>query len=164
VLPRRLGERLDIGVPIRNTRVMVAGPGGRALPIGVRGELWIAGDGVTLGYHQRPELNAQQFGDSPDLGRFYRTGDMGRWTADGTLEIFGRADRQIKLRGNRIDLGEVEGALLSHPHVAAAAVIVAGDRSSDGRLVAFIQPTPGGGNPGPVHRCGRAADKREREG
>jgi amino acid adenylation domain-containing protein len=147
VLPRRLGERLDIGVPIRNTRVMVAGPGGRALPIGVRGELWIAGDGVTLGYHQRPELNAQQFGDSPDLGRFYRTGDMGRWTADGTLEIFGRADRQIKLRGNRIDLGEVEGALLSHPHVAAAAVIVAGDRSSDGRLVAFIQPTPGAGDP-----------------
>ena len=147
VLPRRLGERLDIGVPIRNTRVMVAGPDGRALPIGVRGELCIAGDGVTLGYHQRPELNAQQFGDSPGLGRFYRTGDMGRWTADGTLEIFGRADRQIKLRGNRIDLGEVESVLLSHPHVAAAAVIVAGDRSSGGRLVAFIQPTPGAGDP-----------------
>ena len=147
VLPRRLGERVGIGVPIRNTRVMVAGPDGRALPVGVRGELRIAGDGVALGYHQRAELNAQQFGDDPDLGRFYRTGDIGRWRADGTLEIFGRADRQIKLRGNRIELGEVESALLSHPDVAAAAVIVAGDRSSDGRLVAFIQPVPGADDP-----------------
>jgi amino acid adenylation domain-containing protein len=142
VLSRRLGERLDIGVPIRNTRVMVAGPDGRALPVGVRGELWIAGDGVALGYHRRPELNARRFGDHPDLGRFYRTGDMGRWRADGTLEIFGRADRQVKLRGNRIELAEVEGALLSHPDVAAAAAIVADDR-----LMAFIQAAPGAGDP-----------------
>jgi non-ribosomal peptide synthetase component E (peptide arylation enzyme) len=126
---------------------MVAGPNGRALPIGVRGELWIAGDGVALGYHERPELNAQRFGDDPDLGRIYRTGDIGRWRADGTLEIFGRADRQIKLRGNRIELGEIEGALLNHRDVAAAAVVVADDCNHDGRLVAFIQPVPGAGDP-----------------
>jgi amino acid adenylation domain-containing protein len=130
VLSGPLGERLDIGVPIRNTRIMVAGPDGQELPAGVPGELWIAGDGVALGYHQRPELTARQFGD----GRFYRTGDLGQWNADGTLAIFGRADRQIKLRGNRIELGEVEAALLTHPDVKAAAVVV-----DDERLVAFIQ-------------------------
>jgi amino acid adenylation domain-containing protein len=144
VLPRRLTGRLDIGVPIRNTRVMVAGPDGRALPVGVRGELWIAGHGVALGYHQRPVQNDHHFGHHPALGRFYRSGDMGRWNADGRLEIFGRSDRQVKLRGNRIELAEVEAALLSHPDVAAAAVILAGER-----LVAFIEPAPGAGDPAP---------------
>jgi amino acid adenylation domain-containing protein len=157
VLPRQVSGRLDIGGPIRNTRVMVAGPGGRALPVGVRGELWIAGDGVALGYHQRPELNARHFGVDPVLGRYYRTGDMARWRADGTLEIFGRADRQVKLRGNRIELGEVEAALLGHPDVAAAAVILTapmgvvagGDHGCDGQLVAFIQSASGAEDPTP---------------
>ena len=150
VLPRRVGPRLDIGVPIGNTRVMVAGPDGRPLPVGVRGELWIAGDGVALGYHQRPDQNGQRFGDDPALGRFYRSGDLGRWTAGGRLEIFGRCDRQVKLRGNRIELGEVEAALVSHPGVAAAAVIKAdGDQPADDRLVAFIQIAPGADDPVP---------------
>jgi amino acid adenylation domain-containing protein len=141
VLSPDLGERLDVGVPIWNTQVMVVGPDGRELPVGVRGELWIAGDGVALGYHGRPELTAERFGEHPEYGRYYRSGDMGRWRPDGTLELFGRVDRQIKLRGNRIELGEIEAALLGHPQVKAAAAIVVGDRSADGRLVAFVEST-----------------------
>jgi amino acid adenylation domain-containing protein len=143
VLTPDLGERLDIGKPIWNTQVMVVGPDGRELPVGVRGELWIAGAGVALGYHGRPELTAERFGEHPRYGRYYRSGDMGRWRADGTLELFGRIDRQIKLRGNRIELGEIEATLLGHPLVKAAAAIVVGDRSSDGRLIAFVESTAG---------------------
>ncbi|HUR06252.1 MAG TPA: amino acid adenylation domain-containing protein, partial [Nonomuraea sp.] len=139
VLPAEIGDRLDVGGPIRNTTVMVVSPDGRELPVGVRGELCIAGDGVALCYHRRPELTAERFFDHPRHGRCYRTGDQGRWRADGTLELFGRADRQIKLRGNRIELGEVEAVLLSHPEVKAVAVTVVGDPSTDARLVAFVE-------------------------
>lgn len=137
--PGGLGERLDIGKPIANTTVMVLAPDGRALPVGVRGELCIAGHGVAIGYHASPELTAAKFGEHPVHGRFYRSGDTGRWRPDGTLELFGRADRQVKLRGNRIELGEVEAALLGHPKVRAAAAVVVGDRSADGRLVVFVE-------------------------
>ncbi len=140
--PARLpDERLDIGIPIRNTRVMVTAPDGRELPVGVRGELRVAGAGVALGYHNRPELTGERFGTHPVHGRYYRTGDLGRWRADGTLELFGRADRQVKLRGNRIELGEVEAILLGHPLVRAVAVVVVGDRSADAHLVAFVEST-----------------------
>jgi amino acid adenylation domain-containing protein len=138
------GDRLDIGKPIGNTRVMVVAADGRELPVGVRGELWIAGDGVALGYHGSPELTAAKFGEHPVHGRYYRSGDLGRWRADGTLELFGRADRQVKLRGNRIELGEVEAALLGHPLVRAAAAVVVGDRSADGRLVVFVESATAG--------------------
>lgn len=139
VEPDGLGERLDIGKPIANTKVMVVAPDGRELPIGVRGELWIAGHGVALGYHGSPGLTAAKFGEHPAHGRYYRSGDIGRWRPDGTLELFGRADRQVKLRGNRIELGEVEAALLGHLKVRAAAAVVVGDRSADGRLVVFVE-------------------------
>ncbi|RVX38753.1 amino acid adenylation domain-containing protein [Nonomuraea polychroma] len=140
-----LGDRLDVGEPIWNTQVMVLAPDGRELPIGVRGEVCIAGAGVALGYHGLPELNADRFGEHPVHGRYYRSGDMGQWRADGTLELFGRADRQVKLRGNRIELGEIEATLLGHPKVRAAAAVVVGDRSADGRLVVFVESTAGGG-------------------
>ncbi|GCE01094.1 non-ribosomal peptide synthetase [Embleya hyalina] len=130
--------RVDVGRPIANTRVYVADPDGRALPLGVRGELCIAGEGVAVGYHDRPELTAARFGEHPPYGRFYRTGDLARWTGDGRLEILGRLDRQVKLRGNRIELGEIEAVLLSHPDVVAAAVVVAGDPSADALLCAFV--------------------------
>ncbi|GAB3844929.1 amino acid adenylation domain-containing protein [Dactylosporangium cerinum] len=133
------GDRLDVGGPIWNTYLGVAAADGRQLPVGVRGEVWIAGDGVAIGYHDRDDLNAERFGTHPVHGRFYRTGDVGRWRADGTIELFGRSDRQIKLRGNRIELGEVEAALLSHPQVHAVAVVAVGDRSADARLVAFVE-------------------------
>ena len=139
VVPADLGDRIDVGGPIRNIRMFVLGPDGRELPVGVRGEVCIAGDGVSLGYHGRPELNAERFGEHPAYGRFYRSGDVGRWLPNGTLELFGRADRQVKLRGNRIELGEIEATLLGHPQVKGAAAIVVGDRSADGRLVAFVE-------------------------
>ncbi|MGV4988338.1 non-ribosomal peptide synthetase [Streptomyces sp. NRAIS4] len=131
---------VEVGRPLRNTRVFVAAPDGAELPVGVPGELCIAGTGVALGYHDRPELTAERFGDHPAYGRFYRTGDTARWRADGRIEVLGRSDRQIKLRGNRIELGEVESVLADHPDLATAAVVVAGDTSADGVLVAFVQP------------------------
>ncbi|MFF7634696.1 amino acid adenylation domain-containing protein [Kitasatospora sp. NPDC008050] len=143
ILGGELGERPHIGKPIWNTQVMVVAPDGRELPVGVRGELWIAGSGVSLGYHQRAELNEARFGEHPVHGRYYRSGDLGRWRADGNLEVFGRSDRQVKLRGNRIELGEVEAAVLGHPQVKAAAALVLGDRSADGRLVVFVESTAG---------------------
>ncbi|MGW3228377.1 non-ribosomal peptide synthetase [Kitasatospora sp. NPDC001095] len=132
-------ERIGVGRPIRNTRVFVADPDGRELPLGVRGELCIAGEGVTLGYHGRPELTAEKFREHPRYGRYYRTGDQARWNPDASLELLGRADRQIKLRGNRIELGEVEAVLAEHPEAEGAAVVVAGDTSADGLLVAFVE-------------------------
>jgi amino acid adenylation domain-containing protein len=146
VLPRDgVGERLDIGKPISNIKVMITTPDGREMPVGVRGELWIAGHGVALGYRGAPELTSARFGDHPVHGRYYRSGDTGRWLQDGTLELFGRADRQVKLRGNRIELGEVESVLLGHPSVRAAAAVVVGDRSADGRLVVFVESDATGG-------------------
>ncbi|GAA3918367.1 hypothetical protein GCM10023084_81180 [Streptomyces lacrimifluminis] len=128
-----------VGTPLRNTQAFVAAPEGTELPVNVSGELCIAGSGVALGYHDRPELTADRFGEHPLYGRFYRTGDRARWRADGTLEVMGRNDRQVKLRGNRLELGEIESVLLAHPDVAAAAVVVAGDTSADGVLVAFVE-------------------------
>ncbi|MCP2170201.1 non-ribosomal peptide synthetase [Goodfellowiella coeruleoviolacea] len=140
-----VGERVAVGRPIGNTQVFVMDAAGRDLPVGVRGELCIAGGGVAIGYHDRPELTAQRFGDHPRYGRFYRTGDVARWLPDGTLELAGRADRQIKLRGNRIELGEIESVLCDHPEVAGAAVVVAGDPSADAVLVAFVQTADSAG-------------------
>jgi amino acid adenylation domain-containing protein len=138
------GSRLDIGKPISNTQVMILSPDGRELPVGVSGEVCIAGHGVALGYHRRPGLTAERFAEHPVHGRYYRSGDTGRWRADGALELFGRSDRQVKVRGNRIELGEVEAALLGHPGVRACAVIVAGDGGPDSELVAFVVPAADG--------------------
>ena len=124
VVQEASGDRLDIGKPIANTRVMVMAPDGRELPVGVSGEVCIAGDGVALGYHGRPDLTEARFGTHPLHGRYYRSGDLGRWRPDGTLELFGRGDRQIKLNGNRIELGEVEAVLLGHDAVRVAAVVL----------------------------------------
>lgn len=132
---------VTIGKPLRNTSVFVVAPDGTELPVKVSGELCIAGAGVADGYHGRPELTVERFGNHPVHGRFYRTGDRARWRPDGNLELLGRTDRQIKLRGNRLELGEIEAVLLAHPQVSAAAVVVAGDTSADGALVAFVEVT-----------------------
>ncbi|AUI58400.1 non-ribosomal peptide synthetase [Amycolatopsis sp. BJA-103] len=138
------GPRLDVGGPIANTQVHVVDRHDRELPVGVRGELCISGAGVAIGYHDRPELNAARFGVHPVHGRFYRTGDLAGWRADGTLDLFGRGDRQVKLRGNRIELGEIETTLLAHPEVAAAAVLVVGDPTADAVLVGCLEPSGSG--------------------
>ncbi|MFI0355754.1 amino acid adenylation domain-containing protein [Actinomadura sp. 9N407] len=125
-------DPVPVGAPLANTRVFVLDAAGRELPPGVPGELCVAGDGVSLGYPARPDLTAERFGDHPRYGRFYRTGDLARVRYDGTLELFGRADRQVKLRGHRIEPGEVEAVLQEHGRVRAAAVTLVGDPQGDG--------------------------------
>ncbi|MEU1509495.1 amino acid adenylation domain-containing protein [Kitasatospora sp. NPDC005748] len=148
--------RLDVGAPIRNTRVHVLDRHGRELPVGVRGELCISGVGVAIGYHGRPDLNAQRFGEHPGFGRFYRTGDVACWRADGLLDLFGRSDRQVKLRGNRIELGEIEATLLAHPEVGGAAVVMVGDPSADAVLIGCLEPAAGPIDTGSVWAHARA--------
>ncbi|MCQ8835687.1 non-ribosomal peptide synthetase [Streptomyces malaysiensis] len=132
-------KRIDIGSPMDNITAFVLDRYGRELPIGVRGELCIAGAGVALGYHGKPELTADRFREHPRHGRYYRTGDLACWLDQGTIELHGRIDRQVKLRGHRIELGEVEAVLLEHPDVRGAAVVVDGRTPGDGAvLTAFL--------------------------
>jgi amino acid adenylation domain-containing protein len=135
-------EPPPIGRPIANTTVFVSDEHGAPLPPGLLGELCIAGDGVSLGYLHRHDLTDERFPRSPAAGRHYRTGDLARWRADGVLELFGRNDRQVKLRGHRIELPEVEVALRSHLGVQDAAVVVVGDPQGDAELRAFVRPSP----------------------
>ncbi|MFZ2755013.1 MAG: amino acid adenylation domain-containing protein [Lysobacteraceae bacterium] len=130
---------LSIGRPICNTAVYVVDRLGQLCPPGLVGEIWIGGDGVANGYLNRPELDAQVFLSDPWRagGRIYRTGDLGRWRDDGQIEFVGRRDRQVKLRGFRIELDEIESRLLAHPQVAEAVVAVRGD-DQDRRLLAWV--------------------------
>ncbi|SPT57298.1 amino acid adenylation domain-containing protein [Actinomadura madurae] len=130
--------RITIGRPIANTTVDIVDQRGRPRPVGLAGELCIGGAGVASGYHGRPDLTAERFGNGARLGRHYRTGDRARWLPDGTIELLGRADRQVKIRAHRIELGEVEAALETHPDVTTAAAIVVGDSAADTRITAFV--------------------------
>jgi len=132
---------ISIGRPVANTQVHILDEQGKQVALGAVGEIWIGGDGVTLGYLKRPELTAERFLPDPFAGkpgaRMYRTGDQGRWRADGTLEHLGRLDAQVKVRGYRIELGEIENALATHPGLRQAVVIVREDVPGDARLVAY---------------------------
>ncbi|PKV11645.1 non-ribosomal peptide synthetase [Xanthomonas prunicola] len=136
------GERLPIGRPMANVRLYVLDPHGRPAPIGVAGELHIAGHGLARGYLRRPDLTAERFVPDPFAQqpgqRMYKTGDLARWTADGNLEFLGRNDDQIKLRGVRIELAEIESALRSCAGVRDAVVIAAEDSGGGKRLVAYL--------------------------
>lgn len=138
---------ISIGRPIANTQIYVLDPAGQPTAIGIPGEIWIGGDGVAKGYHQRPELTAARFVPDPFSSkpgaRMYRTGDLGRWGGDGRLFLIGRKDRQVKLRGFRIELGEVEAAICGHPAVRQAVVAARDLAQSQSKLVAYIVYQPG---------------------
>jgi len=130
---------VPIGHPVANTQIHVVDEQGRQLPVGVVGELFIGGDGVTLGYLGRPDLTDERF--LPDPFRpghsWYKTGDLGRWRVDGVLECLGRSDHQVKVRGYRIELGEIEASLGHHPDVDRVVAITREDDPGDVRLVVY---------------------------
>jgi amino acid adenylation domain-containing protein/non-ribosomal peptide synthase protein (TIGR01720 family) len=129
-----------IGQPVPNVEVYILGSNNDLQPIGVMGEICIAGGGLARGYLNRPELTEQKFVPHPFQpgSRMYRTGDAGRWMRDGSIEFLGRRDDQVKIRGYRIELGEVENALRNYPSVDEAVVIAKANEDQVNELVAYI--------------------------
>ena len=130
---------ITAGRPLPNVRISIRRSDGSQVPPGVEGELWLGGVGISQGYVNRADLSAECFVSTPD-GSFYRSGDFGRWTADGQIEVYGRMDHQIKLNGQRVELGEIEQTLCTHPAILNAVVVVEELEKGVKVLKAFIQP------------------------
>ncbi|MGC0155689.1 amino acid adenylation domain-containing protein [Chromobacterium vaccinii] len=129
------------GKPLANQRFHVLDRGLSPRPDWVAGELYIAGDGLALGYLNDEARSRERFISHPASGeRLYRTGDLGRYLPDGTIEFLGRDDAQVKIRGHRVELGEIEAALQAHPQVAMASAVVCGDSPLERRIAAFVEP------------------------
>src|SRR5262249_6059747 len=135
------GRGSRIGRPIPDLQVYVLDQDLRSVPEGVQGELYVGGDGLARGYLNRPDLTAERFVPDPlssePGGRLYRTGDLARRAGDGDLEYRGRTDDQVKVRGFRIEPGEVSAALARHPAMRESVVLVREDATSEKRLVAY---------------------------
>jgi acyl carrier protein len=139
------GGAVAIGHPIANTQVHILDSNLQPVPLGVIGDLFIGGDGLSLGYLNRPELTAERFIESPFDSNIliYKTGDLARYLADGNIEFLGRSDSQVKVRGFRIETGEVEVALAEHPTLRQAVVAARKENSSEATLVAYVVPAEG---------------------
>jgi amino acid adenylation domain-containing protein len=131
---------VPIGRPISNTQVYILDSSLQPVPIGIRGELYIGGDGLARGYLKLPELTAEKFVPNPFTGsaKLYKTGDLARYLPNGDIEFLGRIDNQVKIRGFRLELGEIEAALIQHPGLREVVVIDREDRLGDKQLVAYL--------------------------
>src|SRR6202165_3872597 len=162
-MKRGEGVAAHIGRPIANTQIYILDGRGEPVPEGVVGELYIGGAGVARGYLNREELTTERFLKDRFVeeagARMYRTGDMGRWLPDGTIEFVGRNDDQVKIRGYRIELGEIEARLMEHRGVKDAVVVVREETAGDRRLVAYYTGAGGAGERG---SGGEEEGKRER--
>src|SRR5690606_1494212 len=135
---------VSIGKPIANTQIYILDANLQQVPIGVIGDLYIGGDGLSRGYLNRAKLTAEKFIPHPNDSSsiIYKTGDLARWLSDGNIEFLGRSDQQVKVRGYRIEIGEIEVALAKHPSVQQSVVVVRKDKASNTTLVAYVVSAP----------------------
>ncbi|PUA36836.1 non-ribosomal peptide synthetase [Paenibacillus elgii] len=134
-------ETVPIGRPLSGLHIYIVDEAGQLCPIGVKGEIWVSGVGVGRGYLNDPERTASAFTDDPFVPeqgrRLYKTGDLGSWQHDGTIEFFGRKDHQVKIRGFRIELGEIDGALVNHPDIIQAVTVGLDDGTGERTLCVY---------------------------